>query len=253
MSLPLTIDSLEAAPEAVRSFYEDAGEGKFRLKVDGLEDTTALKGALKKERDAAKAARTTAAQFEGLGLTADEIKQLVTEKQEADRKAAEKEGNLEKILAQHRKDWDAKLTAAEQRAQLAEQSERGAVVGTRLLAALTKAGATEEGIELLPDRLASRIKYDTQDGKRVLAIMSADGETPLAGSNKDGTATFEDLAREALTKFPSLFKGSGAGGGGKQQSSGTAGGGKTMPRAQFEQLSPTDKVAQMRAGVKLTD
>ncbi|MDH3579969.1 MAG: hypothetical protein OEM91_05005, partial [Hyphomicrobiales bacterium] len=51
---------------------------------------------------------------------------------------------------------------------------------------------------------------------RVIKIMSDDGETPLAGSAQDGTATFEDLAKWAVEKFPSLFKGEGRGGSGKQ-------------------------------------
>jgi hypothetical protein len=252
MSLQLTVDSLDAIPEAARSFYEEA-DGKFKLKVEGVEDTTALKGALKKERDAAKAAKAAAAQYEGLGLSAEEIKELVAEKQKAERERAEKEGNFDKILAQHRKEWEGKLTAAEQRALAAETSERGAVVGTKLMQALTKAGATEEGIDLLPDRLASRIKYELQDGKRVLTIMSADGETPLAGAGKDGTATFDDLVKEATAKFPSLFKGEGKGGSGTRSTTAGGSGGKTMTRTEFDRLPHPERRAFIGAGGKLTD
>jgi hypothetical protein len=45
--------------------------------------------------------------------------------------------------------------------------------------------------------------------------MAADGETPMAGTGADGTATIDDLVKEAVAKYPSLFKASGAGGGGK--------------------------------------
>jgi hypothetical protein len=92
---------------------------------------------------------------------------------------------------------------------------------------------TEEGTELLPDRLANRIKFETVDGKRVLKIMAADGETPMAGSGPDGSATLDDLAKEATTKYPSLFKGSGAGGGGKQPDN-RAGGSGTTKKSDFK-------------------
>jgi DNA-binding transcriptional MerR regulator len=253
MPLPLTVDSLDAVPESFRSEYVEK-DGRFSLAVEGLEDTTALKGALKKERDAAKAAKAEAAQFAGLGFSIDEIKELVGERQKAERERAEKEGNFDKILDQHRREWEGKLTAAEQRAIAAETSERAAVVGTKLLSELTKAGASEEGIELLPDRFSARIKYELQDGKRVLTIMSADGETPMAGSNKDGTANFADLAKEAVSKYPSLFKATGAGGSGTRPDTRAGGAGnKTITRTQFAALNPQEQAATMKAGVRVVE
>jgi hypothetical protein len=243
MPLPLTVDSLDAVPESFRSEYVEK-DGRFSLAVEGLEDTTALKGALKKERDRAK----VAAKYEALG-SFEELQQIIADREAAERKSAEASGNTAKILEQKEKEWTGKLTAAEQRAIAAETSERAAVVETKLLAALTKAGATEEGVELLPDRLSARIKYELQDGKRVLAIMAADGETPLAGSNKDGTATFDDLAKEAVSKYPSLFKATGAGGSGTRPDTRAGGaGGKTITRAQFAALNAHEQAAAMKPG-----
>jgi DNA-binding transcriptional MerR regulator len=253
MTLKLSVDTIDEVPEAVRSFYEEK-DGKFSLKVEGLEDTTALKGALEKERRAARDAQKIAKQFEGLGFSADEIKALVEEKQKAEREAAAKAGDFDKILNQHREGWEKQRTTLEAELNAARASERSAIIGTSLMAALTKAGATEEGIDLMPDRLAARVKFETEDGARVVKIMAADGETPMAGSGKSGLATFDDLVKEALTKWPSLFKASGAGGGGKLPGSGAGGAGnRSMSKAEFEALPAKERAARMASGLTLTD
>lgn len=253
MTLKMSVDTIDEVPEAVRSFYEEK-EGKFTLKVDGLEDTSALKGALAKERQAARDAQKLAKQYEGLGLSADEIKALVEEKQKAEREKAEKAGDFEKVLNQHRDGWAKEKATLEAELNAARASERSAIIGTSLMTALSKAGATEEGIDLMPDRLASRVKFETEGGARVVKIMAADGETPMAGSGKDGLATFDDLVKEAITKWPSLFKASGAGGGGKPPGSGAGGAGnRTMSKAEFEKLPAKDRAARMAAGLTLTD
>lgn len=253
MTLKMSVDTIDEVPEAVRSFYEEK-DGKFALKVDGLEDTTALKGALEKERKAARDALKLAKQYEGLGLSADEIKALVDAKAKADHDAAAKAGDFDKILNQHRTAWEKDKATLEAELTAARASERSAIIGTSLMAALTKAGATEEGIDLMPDRLASRVKFETEDGQRVVKIMAADGETPMAGSGKGGLATFDDLVKEALTKWPSLFKASGAGGGGKQPNSRAGGAGNSsMSKAEFEKLPAKERAARMAGGLTLTD
>lgn len=253
MTLKLSVDTIDDVPEAVRSFYEEK-DGKFSLKIDGLEDTTGLKTALEKERRAARDAQKIAKQFEGLGLSADEIKAMVDEKQKAERDAAAKAGNFEKVLNQHRAAWENDKAMLEAELNAARLSERSAIIGTNLMAALSKAGATEEGIDLMPDRLAARVKFETEEGKRVVKIMAADGETPMAGSGKDGVATFDDLVKDALKKWPSLFKASGAGGGGKPPGSGAGGAGnRTMSKAEFDKLPTKERATRMANGLTLTD
>ena len=65
MSLQLTVDTIDSLPEAVREFYEER-DGKFSLKVEGIEDTSGLKSALKREREAREAAEKVAKEFTGL-------------------------------------------------------------------------------------------------------------------------------------------------------------------------------------------
>lgn len=214
MALKFSVESLDDVSEEHRSLYAEK-DGKFFLSVEGLEDNSGLKKALETERETRKKYEKQIKAWERTGKTPDEISELLAAAEERDRKKAEEEGDFDKLLSQHRGKWEKEKSDLEAELQAARASERQAIIGNSLLAALTKAGATEEGIDLLPDRLSNRIKFERDGAERVIKIMAADGETPLAGSSKDGTATFDDLVKEAVDKYPSLFKGSGAGGSGK--------------------------------------
>lgn len=250
MALQLSVETLDDVPEAARPLYVEQ-EGKFILPVEGIEDTKGLKTALEAERKAAKEAAKIAKQFEGLGLSPDEIKALAAERKAAEEKRHRDEGNFNSILEQKQQEWQKQLEVERQAREAAEKSEHKAVIGTSLMSALTKLGATDAGVDLLPDRLAARIRYEMEDGQRVIRILSADGGTPMAGSAKDGTATFDDLVKEAMNKWPSLFNQSGAGAGGKPASSAGGAGGKTMARAQFEALSPHERMSFVKGGGSL--
>lgn len=219
MALKTVVDDLETVPEALRNEYTKQDDGKYYLSVEDIDNhpsLAGLKSALGKERGSRGALEKEVKAWKSLGKTPEEIAEMVAAVEETERKKAEAAGDHAKILKQHQDSWAKEKASLEAELNAARSSERGAVVGERLLGALSKAGATEEGAELLPDRLANRIKFETIDGKRVLKIMAADGETPLAGKGADGAATLDDLVVEAKTKYPSLFKGSGAGGSGKQ-------------------------------------
>lgn len=252
MALQLVVDTLDDIPDALKGEYAEK-DGKFHLNVDGLEDTSGLKSALEKERKANREKDAKIKRWEALGKSDEEIAELLKAQDEAERKKAEGEGNFDKILKQHQDKWSKEKESLEAELNAARASERSAIIETSVLGALTKAGATEEGLDLLPDRLAGRIHLETVDGKRVLKIMQADGETPMAGNGKDGLATFDDLVKEAAGKWPSLFKGSGQSGSGKEPGKGSGGGSKTISRAEFNKLSPQDRGAKMRDGYTLTD
>lgn len=239
MALPLIVDSLDDVSETARGAYVEK-DGKFVLDVE-IEDTTNLKKALQTERGTRGALEKQIKAWQNLGKSPEEISELLAEQERIKAENDKKAGNFDAILKQHqdkaakeRADLEAELNAA-------RASERSAVVGERVLGALAKAGATEEGAELLPDRLANRIKFETVNGARVLKIMQADGETPMAGSNADGTATIDDLVKESTTKYPSLFKGSGAGGGGKPPSKENPGGSGVTKKSDFK--SEKDRAA----------
>src|SRR5829696_1193586 len=250
MSLPLTTQDLDAIPEAARTFYEEA-DGRFKLKVEGLEDTAGLKSALTAERAAKKEFEKAAKRWQGLDF--DEIQTVLREREDAKLKTAKETGDFDTILNQHRAKWEKeKADLLAERDALAV-AERTATVGNTLVNALAKAGVTEEGLELLQDRLARRIKSETADGKRLHRVMAADGVTPLAGTASDGFATLDDLVGEAKNTYPSLFKGTGAGGSGTPPHKAAGSGVTTITRKTFETMSPAARAAHFKAGGKITD
>jgi hypothetical protein len=227
MPLKLTIEKLDDVEEAFRPLYEEK-DGRFQLAVDGIDDIVApIKATLSRSQREATERRKKLEQFEKLGKPAEEIEELLKSWEETERKKAEEAGDHAKILKQHQDKWIKEKSDLEAELNAARSSERNAIIGNSIMTSLNKEGATEEGIDLLPDRLASRIKFETKDGKRILKIVQADGETPMAGNGPEGSATIDDLVKEAQQKWPSLFKGRGNSGGGSQPP--TAGGGKLLP------------------------
>lgn len=233
MALQLIVDTLDNIPEALHGEYAEK-DGKFHLNVEGLEDTGGLKTALNSERQLRAKHEKAVKAWEKLGKTPDEISELLAEQQRLAEEKARKDGDHAAILKQKQDAWEREKADLVAERDASRVSEREAVVGERVSGALAKLGATAEGIELLPDRLAGRIKFETVSGKRVLKIMQADGETPMAGSGADGTATIDDLVKEAVTKYPSLFKASGAGGGGKEPSDKSPGGSGVNKKSDFK-------------------
>lgn len=239
MALKLSVEKIDDVEENLRSLYVEK-DGKFTLNVDGVEDTTSLKGALEKERKRANDAEKQRKSWERIGKSPEEIQALLDAQEEAERRKAEEAGDHAKILKQHQDKWSKEKTDLENELNAARASERGAIIGNSVMGALTKESATEEGLDLLPDRLANRIKFETRDGKRVLKIMQADGESPMAGSGAEGSATIDDLVKEAKQKWPSLFKGSGQSGGGTPPGSGGGGNPQIRTKADIYKGMTTD-------------
>lgn len=244
MPLAAIVESIDSVPEAFRSEYTEK-DGKFHLNVEGLEDTGALKLTLQKERDARKALEKDVAAWKKLGKTPDEIAELTAAKEREAEEAAKKAGNFDAILKQHQDKWSGEKSSLEMELNAARASERSAIIETSVMGALTKFKATPEGIDLLTERLGRRIKFETVDGKRQVHIMQADGETPMIGSGANGSATFDDLVKEAAKNYPSLFEGTGAGGGGKSPKD-AGGSGKTITRKEFESLSPVEQREKLK-------
>lgn len=86
--LKYQLDSLDGIDEGLRSFYEQ-GENGFKLKVDGLEDTSGLKSALEKERQEKKEAKSKLSELEKL-------------RDEAEKKALEEQGKYKELTEKER-------------------------------------------------------------------------------------------------------------------------------------------------------
>lgn len=230
MGLKVTIDSLDGLDDGVKSLYKEEN-GKFRLDLDGYEDTTGLKA----QRDA-----------------------LLTEKKEAQRKAQEAEDKAKREAAEEiakktgdfsaiEKSWQEKLAATENtyksQAESLTKQIHGLTVGqtaTKLAAELAISGSADV---LLP-HIQSRLTVEIKDGAPSVRVLDLQG--------KPTAMTVDELKQEFISNkaFAPLIAASKATGGG---ASGSGGGGaaKTMKRDQFETMNPAQKMDFIKSGGKL--
>lgn len=246
MTLKLTVDALDGVDEKFRDLYAKADDGKFRLKVDGIEDTRGLKSALEKEREAAKEAK----KYKDLGLTPEEIAELKAARDKSEEEKAKAAGDFEGLRKKMTEQWDGEKKGLLAQIAALSESEHSAVVTNGLMAALTEASATKEGVELLSKQLRERAKIETVDGKRVVKIFDEDGTPMLAGGKN---ATFADLAAKAAEKWPSLFQATTKAGSGTQPNGAGRTATKTMKRSEFTNLPPAEASKIARSGVQIID
>lgn len=222
MPIEKVVDTLDSVDEDLRGFYIEK-DGKFHL-----EDVTALRNTMKHvktERDEARKKAKDVAKWEGLGKSAEEIQELLAaQATEAERKAREA-GDHETILNQHRENWNKEKSTLTSAVDIWRNKYQNTELSYNLTSELVKLEATAEGIELLPNILKDRVQFEVDGDTVKTKILAGDKKTALAGNGADGQATFADLVKEAKTKFPSLFKGSGQGGSGASDSDDDAGGG----------------------------
>ena len=244
--LKLTVDTLDGVAEPIRALYEPK-DGKFALKVEGIEDTSGLKSALQKEREAAKAAK----EYQALGLSPAEIAELKAARDKAEEDKARAAGDFDKIRGKMAEQHQSELAKLKAELEAVQASEHRAVVTTGLMNALAEAGATNEGLDLLPAILRDRAKIEAADGKRVVKVLDADGVPMIGKGGKD--AGFADLADWAVSKYPSLFKsktmaGSGTPSGGNGAGSAT----RTVKAAELVNMTAGQKAAFFKANPNIT-
>jgi hypothetical protein len=94
-------------------------------------------------------------------------------------------------------------------------------VESRIKSMLVEAGATKEGLDLLPERLSKRVKLEEENSAFKEIVLTSEGVPMLNAESAD--ATISDLVNEQKEVYPSLFKGSGATGSGASATSGAGG------------------------------
>ena len=256
MEFEFLLDSLDGLDAAYHGMYKKNKAGKFELQVKGMpkqEDTKGLKKALETERENARAAAAEVRAWEKLGLTPDEITAIQKEADDAETELAKKNGDFDALMAQAKKKWDKERDELVAERDAAQSNEREAVIENQLMGSLSQAGFNEEGLSLLPNMLAPRVKIETIDGKRVTTILTKDGSAPMVGDGDGGRATFAELAKEASVAYPSLMNSQRRGGGGKPSEAGGSGSGKQMLRTEWNDLHPSEQQAVIADGTTLVD
>jgi hypothetical protein len=256
-ALALEVDALDDVPEAQRAWYaQDATTKKFKLdgaKVE-FEDTSALKGALEKERSAVKEAKAQykrdmealAAKYKD--IDPEKYREIMGQFDNAEEAELLKKGAeglkaiLEKRTAKLRADYEKKLQEARERESGALEvasTFMDRALENHIREAAGKAGLHSGAVEDALLRAAQIFLLD-DDGNAVQYEGEGDDQTVVLG--KDGKTPFspaewlESMKEKAPHWFPADASGGGARGG-----KGGGATGKTMKRAAFDQLSPQEK------------
>lgn len=223
MSLKFEIDSLDGLDETQKAFYVEK-DGKYRLAVDGLpepEDTASLKSALQKERKAAADAAKRAKQYEGLGLSAEEIAELVEARKKAEEDKAKNAGEWDKLKNQLNEKHQNELKQRDQSVASMKATLEKYLINSQAVSAI----AAEKGIpELLLPHVQRFTRVVEQDGEYAVQIVDAKGDPRI--NAKGEPLTISDLIQEMkadVKVFGRAFEGSGQSGSGTQPNSGSGG------------------------------
>jgi predicted GIY-YIG superfamily endonuclease len=211
--LKMNVDSLDAVDEPFRALYEQDGE-KFKLKVDGVEDTSGLKNALAAERRRASDLEKKVKGWERSGKTPDEIAELIEAQEARAQSEAEKKGEWDKLKAQ--------MNTAHQ-AELGKKDESLAAMRRRLSTELVDKNAVAEIAAAggVPDLLLPHVQRHAKvDDDFNVTVVDAQGGPRVKGNGDP--FTIKDLVAEmkASDVFGRAFNGSGQSGGGTPPANG---------------------------------
>lgn len=259
MALKAVLETIDAAPESVRSFYKET-DGKFVLDVEAvdgfsLEDVSGLKNTLGKEMTLRKKlekdvvrfkdldpekARDALAKLEELGNfdPAKDADKIVNERLEAARR---------QLVEKHGEE----IKTRESRIGALTKTVESLLVDQVATAALAEArGAVEL---LLPHvQRHTRVREDS-NGHFVVEVVDKDGNARI-GNSKGDPMTISDLVQEMRKSdtFGRAFESSGHAGSGKQPDnrSGESGTKTGVPKSWAEAKTPEEKAAFIKSQKK---
>lgn len=225
MTLKLTLDSIEGLPADVAREYVEQDDGTYRLDVEGMEDT----GALKRAKDHEKRRR-----------------------QEAERKAAELQSQIDELQEQMdgladpgknkaddtlRRKLQEKIDALEGKLSTREQELLGEI--TRLTStarAESLANELSDYPHLMLPHVKARLRTVIEDGKAVVKVLDPDGDV--------GVMTLDELKKEFINtkEFAPLIRG------GKGSGSGAPGNGRggSQGKTKLEDYSGQERLQLQR-------
>jgi hypothetical protein len=219
MALKLTVDSLDGVDENLRALYVEK-DGKFSLAVDGIEDTSALKEALRKERKRADDAEKQKKAWERSGKTPEEIQELLDAQEQRAQTEAEKKGEWDKLRAQMNDRHALDLKAKDETIGQMRKRLQAELVDAKAVSALAAAKGSPD---LLLPHVQRHVKVDDDFN---VVVVDSKGDPRVNG--KGEPLSIADLIEEmkANETFGRAFEGSGHSGSGMRPNSG---GGGTPP------------------------
>lgn len=157
--LKYEIESTEGLDENIAGLYQKSDDGKFRLAVDGLEDTSALKRARDHEKEQRFEAQRKAAEVEKqLQELQDQIEQQKNDNLKKGGKFEELEARLEKKRAEEMAAMEAKYKAE------IEARDEGLKKSTKASVVDSIASDIGKNPKALRPHLESRIQIEVENG-----------------------------------------------------------------------------------------
>ena len=223
--LKFLLDSLDGVDENLHALYEEA-DGKYRLKVEGLDDTGALKRAKDHEKTARKAAEDQARELK------EQLEALQAQINQGKDDDARKAGDIEAL----EKSWQTKLSNRENELNGTIenlQNNLKSILVDKEAVRLASELAVEGSSELLIPHIKSRLATSERDGQLVTVVNDLEG--------KPSALTLDELKQEFANNkaFAPVVVGSRASGGG-------ADGGNSGGATKFSELSEADRVAMYK-------
>ncbi len=243
MALPMFVESLDGLEDSVKSFYiED--DGKFRLDIDGYEDSSALKASIKKLNEENAKRRIELKQFQERydGIDPDKVKGLLSKLENDEEAKLLADGKIDEVvnrrIEKQRADLEKQvkdsLTKAEQ-AELRAKNFEQRVLDNAIRFAASKAGLHPHAIEDALFRARTMFKLN-ENGDAVMY----DGDEIKPG--KDGKSPYtpsewlDEMKEKAPHWYPAMN--SGGGGGGNDGTSGS--------KVDLSKLPPRERLQKAR-------
>lgn len=252
----VVFDSIEAVPEGLQTYLSETDDGKFR--IAGL----APKGRVDEFRanniKLQKQAEEMRAKLKELEEAKASLEEQVAQPQPKSKGGDEDDDDMEEVLSKRtasmKEQYEAKLAAATKEREKAQKQleetlismaqstlKTGVAMATKEIEDFV-AGATDDAL------LHAREIWKWDPDQKTLVPRREDGSV-WYGSDGVAQLSFSEWLENQRQKKPHWFKAPGSGGGSKPSRGGS--GGKTMTRAQFDQLPPVKQMEVSLAGVDI--
>lgn len=226
-TMKFEIDSLDGIEENLQSLYEEQN-GKYRLKVDGLQEFVSAKKKIEAEHREQAEKRAKALE--------DELERIKSEAQKAKEEKARGSGDVEALDKSWQEKYQ-KLQASLDETNKTWENRAKALTVNAVASSLANELAVQGSSEVLMPHIQSRLSMEVRDGQPVTVVLK-DG--------KPSALTVDELKAEISSNpaFAPLIIGSKASGGG---ATGNSGSGASQSKKPFSEMSLKERAAYRKS------
>jgi len=242
MALAAVIDTIEGLEPPLAALYKQSKDGKFRLDVEGVIESSKHDETVNSLNADAARNRKEVDRLKKLlpqDFDPDEWKRLREDAAKREEEAATKRGEWESLKKQMEERHQTEMAAATKRGDDAIADRDRYLLDE---AALREIAAADGIADILLPYIKTRARVSSEGGKTRVEVLDAEGH-PEIMDGKGTPKTLKHLIDELKghETFGVAFRASRAGGGGSQAGSGSGGGRSGLPQG-FENLPPEERL-----------